>query len=81
MGENIKALVQAIKKAKRLGFKRYNFWGYTENSKHRFYGPSLFKKGFGGYQLNYIPSHDLPLSPGYWPIWFFETIRRLSRRL
>ncbi|MFC1627251.1 lipid II:glycine glycyltransferase FemX [Patescibacteria group bacterium] len=72
---------QAIKKAKALGFKHYNFWGYTNNPKHRFFGPSLFKKGFGGYQVDYMPAHDLPLSFWYWPIYLFETFRRKLRRL
>jgi lipid II:glycine glycyltransferase (peptidoglycan interpeptide bridge formation enzyme) len=70
-----------IKKAKQMGYKRYNFWGYTDNPKHRFYGPSLFKKGFGGYRLDYLPAHDLPIKPTYWLIYFFETLRRKLRHL
>lgn len=72
---------QVIKTAKKLGIKRYNFWGYTDDSKHRFFGPSLFKKGFGGYKLEYLPAHDLPLKQTYWLTYLFETIRRKLRSL
>ena len=72
---------QAIKTAKSLGFKRYNFWGYTDNPKHRFFGPSLFKKGFGGYKLEYLPAQDLPVKPSYLITYLFETFRRKLRRL
>ncbi len=71
----------AIKKVKSMGFKRYNFWGYTDNPKHRFFGPSLFKKGFGGHKLEYMPAHDLPINYSYWLTFGFETIRRKTRRL
>lgn len=72
---------QAIKLAKSLDFRRYNFWGYTDNPKHRFFGPSLFKKGFGGYKLEYIPAQDLPIKSSYWLTYLFETLRRFIRRL
>ncbi|MEA3354907.1 MAG: peptidoglycan bridge formation glycyltransferase FemA/FemB family protein [Patescibacteria group bacterium] len=70
-----------IKQAKKKQFPYYNFWGYTNNPHHRFYGPSLFKKGFGGFELNYQPAHDLPLKPSYWLIYIFETLRRRIRHL
>jgi len=74
---------QAIKAAKQRGLKRYNFWGITkeDNPKHRFAGVTLFKKGFGGYQLDYLSAHDLPLKPSYWLTHLFETLRRKLRRL
>ena len=74
---------QAIKAAKKRGLKRYNFWGITkdDNPKHRFAGVTLFKKGFGGYQLDYLPAYDLPLKPVYWLTYLFETLRRKSRHL
>ncbi len=70
-----------IKTAKKMGLKRYNFWGYTKNPRHRFYGPSLFKAGFGGREVEYLPAQDLVAGPGYWPNWLVETIRRKWRRL
>lgn len=72
---------EVIKAAKKLGLKRYNFWGYTDNPKHRFYGPSLFKAGFGGHEVEYLAAQDLVASPAYWPNWILETLRRKLRRL
>ena len=72
---------EVIKTAKKLGFSRYNFWGYTKNPRHRFYGPSLFKAGFGGHEVVYQPAQDLIVSPAYWPNWLVETWRRKWRRL
>ena len=72
---------EAIKQAKKRNLKRYNFWGYTDNPQHRFFGPSLFKKGFGGEPVNYLPAHDLPLKPFYWLVYLFETLRRKLRHL
>jgi len=72
---------EAIKEAKKRHLKRYNFWGYTDNPKHRFFGPSLFKKGFGGFQLDYLPAHDLPLNNRYWFTYIIEAFRRKLRHL
>ena len=72
-----------IKEARRRGFKRYNFWGIASgnNPHHRFAGVTLFKTGFGGRSINYLPAHDLPLHWTYWLTYIFETIRRLVRHL
>jgi len=69
---------QAILEAKQRGLKTYNFWGIakTDNPKHRFAGVTLFKKGFGGCQVDYLPAHDLPLKPNYWLTYGFETLRK-----
>ena len=72
---------RVIQAAKALGLKRYNFWGYTDNPRHRFYGPSLFKAGFGGHKIEYLPAQDLVVGPGYWPNWLLETWRRKWRHL
>lgn len=72
---------EVIKAAKKLRLKRYNFWGYTDNPKHRFYGPSLFKAGFGGHKIEYLAAQDLVTGLGYWPNWLLETLRRKWRRL
>lgn len=72
---------EVIKTAKQMGLKQYNFWGFTNNPRHRFYGPSLFKKGFGGHETQYLPAHDLPISWSYWLTYLFETIRRRTRHL
>ena len=74
---------RAILEAKRRGLARYNFWGIakSDNLKHRFAGVSLFKKGFGGERLDYLRTHDLPVSPVYYLTYLFETLRNKSRHL
>lgn len=59
---------QAIKDAKLQGLKQYNFWGIapTDNPKHPWQGLSLFKKGFGGRQMDFLHAMDLPLKLSYW---------------
>lgn len=74
----------AIAEARRRGCTRYNFWGVThpENKKHRFYGVSVFKRGFGGEDVSYLPAHDLVINSLKYPFTStFETIRRKARRL
>lgn len=72
---------EAIREAKRRGCRTYNFWGISppENQKHPWAGLSLFKRGFGGYAEEFIPSHDLPLSSAYWLNVAVEKVRRLRR--
>lgn len=73
----------AILEAKKRGMARYNFWGIapTDNPKHRFSGVTLFKKGFGGQQVDYLPAHDLIIRTSYWFNFIIESWRRLSRHL
>ena len=75
---------QAIQEARRRGCTRYNFWGVTEhgNTKHRFYGVSVFKRGFGGEDVAYLPAHDLVANKlKYQVTYAFETARRKIRKL
>ncbi len=74
---------RAIQEARARGCVRYNFWGVApENAHtHRFAGVSLFKRGFGGSEVAYLPAHDIVLSPQYWLVWFFELLRKKMRRL
>ncbi|MEK7521807.1 MAG: peptidoglycan bridge formation glycyltransferase FemA/FemB family protein [Patescibacteria group bacterium] len=74
---------EIIKEAKRRAKKAYNFWGIapTDNPKHRFAGVTIFKKGFGGKRVDWLPAHDLPISPKYWLTYAFETIRKIRRGL
>ena len=55
----------AMDEAKRRGCVRYNLWGIVgrEETSHRFYGVSEFKRSFGCEELKYTPAHDLVLSP------------------
>ena len=72
---------EAIKEAKKRGMNVYNFWGIAPENKanHPWRGITLFKKGFGGGEVEYIHAHDLPVSPFYVVARAIESIRRLSR--
>ena len=74
---------EAIKEAKRRKIRVYNFWGvaHLNKPKHRFAGVSLFKRGFGGEEVNYLHARDLVLKPKYWLIYLFEVLRKIHRRL
>lgn len=75
---------EAIKEAKRRGMLRYNFWGVErlDNTRHRFYGVSLFKRGFGGHDVQYLHAQDLIVRPfAYVPNYLIETARRHTRHL
>ncbi|MDP3881053.1 MAG: peptidoglycan bridge formation glycyltransferase FemA/FemB family protein [bacterium] len=74
----------AIKEAKKRGLNFYNFWGVKEkdvSKKHPWYGISLFKRGFGGFEEAYVHGKDLPLTWKYWISWMIETLRKLKRGL
>ncbi len=74
----------AIAEARSRGCQRYNFWGVTEHgqTKHRFYGVSVFKRGFGGEDVAYLPARDLVINPAKYPAtYLFETARRKLRHL
>lgn len=75
---------EVITEARRRGCIRYNLWGVTEHgqTKHRFYGVSVFKRGFGGEDVAYLPAHDLVIDKMRYPLTFlFETARRKARKL
>ena len=74
---------EAIREAKKRGQSRYNFWGVSpQNSDdHRFKGLSLFKRGFGGNDIAYLPAQDLVFNrPAYLINYFIEKSRRILRR-
>jgi peptidoglycan pentaglycine glycine transferase (the first glycine) len=72
---------QAICDAKKRGVPLYNFWGIApvDEIYHPWRGITLFKKGFGGRQVDYIHAHDLPLSPLYIIPKTIETVRKKLR--
>ncbi|MEX2033081.1 MAG: peptidoglycan bridge formation glycyltransferase FemA/FemB family protein [Candidatus Colwellbacteria bacterium] len=75
---------EAIKEAKRRGMKRYNFWGVSDpkNKKHRFYGISIFKRGFGGKDLEYLHAQDLVINyPRYALNYVIENVRKRVRNV
>lgn len=76
--------MQAMRDARERGIGRYNFWGIVDenDTKHRYYGVSVFKRGFGVEDLKYTPAHDLIISPSkYLLTWLVETLRRLRRHV
>ena len=72
---------EANKEAKRRGCGLDDFWGYVDNPKHPWYGPTLFKMGFGGFADKYVKTQDLVLSQRYWFNFIIETARRIKRGL
>ncbi len=76
--------MEAMRDARRRGIKRYNFWGIVgeDETWHRFYGVSQFKRGFGVEELKYVPAHDLILKPGRYAITkLIEGIRKKKRHV
>jgi lipid II:glycine glycyltransferase (peptidoglycan interpeptide bridge formation enzyme) len=76
-------LWEAIKEAKRRGCRYFNFWGVVgeDETKHPWHGLSQFKRGFGGYEINYLHAQDYPLSWKYWLMFCFEQLRKRRRGL
>ncbi len=73
----------AIREARARGCTVYNFWGVSPltNPDHRFAGVSLFKRGFGGQEIQHLPAQDLATSPLYGVTKIFELIRKKTRNL
>jgi len=75
---------EAIKIAKKRGIKRYNFWGVApiDNKNHRFHGVSVFKRGFGGEDVHYLPAQDLIIDyPRYIISFAIERARKMVRKV
>ena len=75
---------EAIREAKRRGMTRYNFWGVVrpDQTKHRFYGVSIFKRGFRGEDVEYLHAHDLVINPlRYCVNYIIEKVRKRMRHL
>jgi lipid II:glycine glycyltransferase (peptidoglycan interpeptide bridge formation enzyme) len=73
---------EAIREAKRRGCKLYNFWGILQEGRtpKAWSGLTLFKKGFGGRQIDYIPTQDYVINPLKYAIsWIFETYLQWKR--
>ena len=75
---------EAIKEAKKRRMARYNFWGVSppHNKNHRFYGISIFKRGFGGEDFEYLHAQDLIINyPRYVINYVIENIRKKVRNI
>lgn len=76
--------MEAMRDARKRGIKRYNFWGIVEEDQtwHRFYGVSQFKRGFGVTEFKYVPAHDLVLKHGrYMVTKLIEIVRKKVRHV
>lgn len=74
----------AMDEARKRGCIRYNLWGIVgrEETSHRFYGVSEFKRSFGCEELKYTPAHDLILKPvPYQMTKIIETARKKIRHV
>jgi peptidoglycan pentaglycine glycine transferase (the first glycine) len=72
---------RAMQEAKKRGMKRYNFWGIARDDEpnHPFAGITIFKKGFGGYAINYMHAQDYVLDWKYWILCAIEMYRKKKR--
>ncbi len=72
---------EAMLSAKKRGMKLYNFWGIApvDHPNHPWQGISVFKKGFGGREIRYFHSHDIPVSPLYLLPYGVESVRRIMK--
>lgn len=68
---------EAIREAKRRGCKKYNFWAISpsDDPDHKWSGLTRFKKGFGGEEVEYADTRDLPISKRYLLTYWFEKMR------
>lgn len=77
--------MEAMRDARKRGIKCYNFWGIVDenDTKHRFYGVSVFKRGFGVEELKYLEARDLVLDKisYYTKTLPIETLRRKVRHV
>ncbi len=67
---------EAIKYYKEDGLEEFNFFGVCEkeDTKHSWYGLSLFKRGFGGTQRRLMSTYDFPLGFKYYKTRILEKI-------
>ena len=76
--------MQAMRDARERGIKRYNFWGITklDETSHRFYGVSQFKRSFGVEELPYLHAHDLVINNAKYKLdYAFEKLRAKIRHV
>lgn len=71
-------LVQMILDAKANGASLFDFWGITtsDDPHHPWYGFTQYKKSFGGHQVNYAGTWDLPIKKSRY--FIYQLLRRLN---
>lgn len=72
-------IIQMILDAKLSGSGIYDFWGMTPSTdqNHPWYGFTQYKKSFGGHQIDYAGTWDLPLKRGQYLL--YQIMRKLNR--
>ena len=76
--------LKAMEEARNRGCIRYNLWGIVEKDEtsHRFYGVSEFKRSFGCEEYRYTPAHDMILKPAAYKLTLaVEKIRKKVRHV
>lgn len=73
-------LIQEIVDAKRQGFESFDFWGITtsKDPNHPWYGFTAYKKSFGGQQIDFSGTWDLPLNSLHYRL--YRLIRKINRK-
>jgi len=77
-------LTQMIFDAKAAGKKIFDFWGITasEDPKDPWAGFTKFKKSFGGYQIDYAGTYDLPIDRKKYTLYsLLRPINKLRRKI
>lgn len=71
--------IQKIMDAQAAGMKQFDFWGITtsEDPKHPWYGFTQYKKSFGGRQVDYAGTWDLPVKR--WRYRVYGVARKMNR--
>lgn len=77
-------LWEAAREARHRGMQRFNFWGVAphDQPQHRFAGVSVFKRGFGGTDVEYLHAQDLVINrPRYLINLAVESLRKRKRHV
>ena len=77
-------LTKMIYDAKAAGKKYFDFWGITTSNdpKDPWAGFTKFKKSFGGYQIDYAGTYDIPINrPKYALYSLLRPINKLKRKI
>jgi len=64
---------EVIKIAKEQGYKYYDFWGIDEK---KWPGVTRFKKGFGGFEVNYSGAFDLITNKQWY--WAYQIVKKFK---
>jgi lipid II:glycine glycyltransferase (peptidoglycan interpeptide bridge formation enzyme) len=60
---------EAMRAVKHAGYFNYDMGGYSSDPNHEWAGISRFKRGFGGFEVRYPGTFDLPLSPLWYNVY------------